>query len=145
VYFISTTKIKKLHKKVVRGLMGCFVLRSRGLSDKVIAGEVVSNFLAVVEKEVHYLLHKNPSRQTDSVRVFALTLTTIKSNIILTLYLSGIVRTYVQKQRRNWIKCNDLTVLLHEEHYIDLMFQQAREILHNKLLTEILQANIMEW
>lgn len=34
--------------------------------------------------------------------------------------------------------------LLNEGHHIDLTFQQAREILKHKLLTEILQGNIME-
>jgi hypothetical protein len=34
--------------------------------------------------------------------------------------------------------------MLNEGHYIDLIFQQARELLKHKLLTEILQGNIME-
>lgn len=63
--------------------MGWFASRSRVPSDKVIAGELVSNFLAVMEAEVHYLLHKNPSSQMDSVRVFPPSLTTIQPNIIL--------------------------------------------------------------
>jgi len=63
--------------------MGWFSSRIRVLSDKAIACEVVSNFLAVMEAQVHYVLHKNPSSQMDSVRVFPPSLTTIQPNIIL--------------------------------------------------------------
>jgi hypothetical protein len=41
-----------------------------------------------MEGEVHYLLHKNPSSQMDSVCIFTLSLTAIQSNIILA-FISG--------------------------------------------------------
>jgi hypothetical protein len=88
IFFLTFSCVFYKHRKkntqiVVRGLMVWFAPRNRGLSDKVIAGEVVSNFLAVMDGEVRYLLLKNPSSQMDSVRLFTPSLTTIQSNIIL--------------------------------------------------------------
>jgi len=77
-----------------------FALRSRVLSDKAIACEVVSNFLAVMEAPVHYLLHKNPSSQMDSVRVFPPSLTTIQPNIILAFVSVWLCKNFYTKTEK---------------------------------------------
>jgi len=64
--------------------------------------------------------------------------------VVCDLETSRMGAPYIYDVRLLRVKCTDLMVLLHEGQYIDLIFQQTRAILKHKLLTEILQANIVE-